>query len=69
MSLAGYLLKAHEAQNEAGLKSSANELKNLVETVGLAALSGALRLAGKVLGRIKGAVTAEQALLGEIHSG
>ena len=61
MSLAGYLLKAHDAQNEAGLKASANELKNLVETVGLAALSGALRMAGKVLSRIKGAVTAEQA--------
>jgi hypothetical protein len=61
LSLANYLLKANSAKNEAGLKASANELKNLVEIVGLAALSGALRTASKVLGRIKGGATAEQA--------
>ena len=60
-SLANYLLKANSAKDEAGLKESAIELKNLVEIVSLAALSGALRTASKVLGRIKGSVTAEQA--------
>jgi hypothetical protein len=60
-SLANYLLKANDAKDEKGLKASAEELKNLVEIVGLAALSGALRTASKVLGRIKGSVTAEQA--------
>jgi hypothetical protein len=61
ISLAKYLFKAHGAVDDIGLKASAEELKNLVEIVGLAALSGALRMAGKVLGRIKGSVTAEQA--------
>ncbi len=61
LSLANYLIKANSAKDEAGLKASANELKNLIEIVGLAALSGALRTAGKVLGKIKGGTTAEQA--------
>jgi hypothetical protein len=61
MSLANYLLKAHNAKDEAGLKAAAGELKNLVEIVGLAAISGALGSAGKVLGRMKGGATAEQA--------
>jgi hypothetical protein len=52
-SLASYLLKAHSAKDEKGLKASAEELKNLVETVGLAALAGAFRVAGRALGAIK----------------
>jgi hypothetical protein len=60
-SLTSYLLKAYSAKDETGLKESAYELKNLVEIVGLAALTGALRATSKVLGKMKGGATAEQA--------
>jgi hypothetical protein len=53
-SLAGYLLKTGSAQNEAGLKSAATDLKDLVEVVGIAGLGAVLGNAGRVLRALQG---------------
>jgi hypothetical protein len=53
-SLAGYLLKTGSAQNEAGLKSAATDLKDLVEVVGVAGLGAVLGNAGRVLRALQG---------------
>ncbi len=51
--LYNFLTKVGSAQDGEGLKNAAGYLTSLVETIGIAAVSGALRTAGRALGAIK----------------
>jgi hypothetical protein len=53
-SFGKFLLKVWQAKDKQGLNAAAVEFKNLVEAVGVLALTGVLKLAGRILRAIRG---------------
>jgi hypothetical protein len=66
-----YLLNAYKAEDEAGLKAAAVELKELVEIIGVVAIIGALQTASRLLSqlKLKGVQAAEAGTIRNVNPG
>ncbi len=67
--LGSFLVKTGGAKDEKSLKEAATYLKDLVETVGITAIAGTLRTAGRLMAQLKKAEIAEAGTIRNVNPG